>query len=334
MDKKYKIVIVLGNGFDLDLGLKTSYSDFMKSLFFQTRLSNEHTSTLSRDFRDKKELNLFNYLREKQRIHKWIDLESELAALASAYTTHFEETYKGRHEIKDNNIATLLEEETFEQLRISLCDYLKNIDYSNLNKKSTAYRLMNLMNINSNIDVLSFNYTDLNAMQNENEINIDHIHGSIADESIVLGFQDSLDIHHSYCFMIKSFSPYYQSHSVRKNLLDADEIIIFGHSLGATDYHYFQDLFKRQSDAKSVRKNIIIRIFTYDEHSRRSLMMRLRAMNEKKTNLFYDLCDFAIYRTAEKKDQEKISMYLKGLEYRLKQINEEQLRGIPDNMVL
>lgn len=334
MDKKYKIVIVLGNGFDLDLGLKTNYSDFIKSTFFQEKINKEHAYTLSRDFRQKEELNLFNYLSEKQRILKWIDLESELAVLASAYTTHSIETYKGTREIKDSNIATLLEENTFEQLRKSLCDYLKGLDYSDLNRESAAYRLMNLMNMNQLIDVLSFNYTDLNAMLNENEINVDHIHGSIADDSIILGFQDSLEIHSSYCFMIKSFSPYYQSHSVRRKLLEADEIIIFGHSLGTTDYHYFQELFNRQSNAKSVRKDIIIRIFTYNEHSRRDILMRLRAMNEKKTNLFYDLCDFAIYRTAEKQDQKRITTYFNGLKYRLNKFREEQLRGIPDNIII
>lgn len=334
MDKKYKIVIVLGNGFDLDLGLKTNYSDFIKSTFFQEKINKEHAYTLSRDFRQKEELNLFNYLSEKQRILKWIDLESELAVLASAYTTHSIETYKGTREIKDSNIATLLEENTFEQLRKSLCDYLKGLDYSDLNRESAAYRLMNLMNMNQLIDVLSFNYTDLNAMLNENEINVDHIHGSIADDSIILGFQDSLEIHSSYCFMIKSFSPYYQSHSVRRKLLEADEIIIFGHSLGTTDYHYFQELFNRQSNAKFVRKDIIIRIFTYNEHSRRDILMRLRAMNEKKTNLFYDLCDFAIYRTAEKQDQKRITTYFNGLKYRLNKFREEQLRGIPDNIII
>jgi len=333
MDENYKIVIVLGNGFDLDLGLKTNYSDFMKSSFFQEKIKTEETSDLSKDLRNKEELNLFNYLSRKQKILKWIDLESELAALASTHSIHFQETYKGRHEIKDKNIATLLEEKTFEQIRISLCNYLKELDYSNLNQESAAYKLMNLINFNSNIEVLSFNYTDLNAMQNNLEINIDHIHGSTADESIILGFQDNLDIHNSYCFMIKSFSPYYQSHSVRKKILEADEIIIFGHSLGTTDYHYFQDLFKRQSDAKSVHKNIIIRIFTFDEHSRINILMRLREMNENKTNLLYDLCDLAIYRTGVKEDQKKISTYLKGLEYRLKEFNEKQLSGIPDNVI-
>ena len=30
----YKVVLVLGNGFDLDLGLPTGYSDFLQSPFF------------------------------------------------------------------------------------------------------------------------------------------------------------------------------------------------------------------------------------------------------------------------------------------------------------
>lgn len=32
--QNYKTVFVVGNGFDLNLGLKTSYKDFMKSHWF------------------------------------------------------------------------------------------------------------------------------------------------------------------------------------------------------------------------------------------------------------------------------------------------------------
>lgn len=36
MKEDYKFLLILGNGFDLDLGLKTKYTDFMKSAYFQS----------------------------------------------------------------------------------------------------------------------------------------------------------------------------------------------------------------------------------------------------------------------------------------------------------
>ena len=38
MKEDYKFLLILGNGFDLDLGLKTKYTDFMKSAYFQFHL--------------------------------------------------------------------------------------------------------------------------------------------------------------------------------------------------------------------------------------------------------------------------------------------------------
>lgn len=76
------------------------------------------------------------------------------------------------------------------------------------------------------------------------------MHGSLEsrqtakdDTSIILGFQDNIEIDDSYCFMIKSHSPYYTSHNIKSKLDQADEVIFFGHSLGSTDYPYFEDFF-------------------------------------------------------------------------------------------
>ena len=142
---------------------------------------------------------------------------------------------------------------------------------------------------------------------------IDYVHGKIEDESIILGFEDDIDINNSYAFMIKSFSPYYKSHNVRQKLLEANEVIFFGHSLGSTDYHYFQDLFRRQSNPDSADKKQIIRIFTYNENSRRDILIRLREMNNKRTDYIFDLCDFNLYRTKDGIDKNKIDIYLKEL---------------------
>ena len=62
-------ILVLGNGFDLDLGLKTRYSDFAGSDEWRKYSS--------------KEGNLFKYLDVKKEIERWFDLESELFSYAN-----------------------------------------------------------------------------------------------------------------------------------------------------------------------------------------------------------------------------------------------------------
>ena len=91
-----------------------------------------------------------------------------------------------------------------------------------------------------------------------------HVHGSLKESDIILGFEDNVDVNDNLCFMIKSHSPHFRSCNIRDSLEKADEIIFFGHSLGMTDYHYFEDFFLKQSGAmgSSDIKKKKIRIFT------------------------------------------------------------------------
>lgn len=58
-----KRLLIIGNGFDLDLGRNTRYSDFAKSDFWPKNLKSQ----------------LYRYLSQKSQIEKWFDLEGELA---------------------------------------------------------------------------------------------------------------------------------------------------------------------------------------------------------------------------------------------------------------
>ena len=335
----YKVVVVLGNGFDLDLGLKTKYCDFVNSRFFTDNLpdkfndspgqlgdtyksiSNQMADCFIRIISKKnpqlryENVNLFSYLNEESQLCSWVDIEKSL----SIFATRTINVSNGKGKTK-KAMAKEIEEQTFKKLHEALCSYLNALDYSGIIQSSKAMRLLQIIKGYDNLEILTFNYTDLKRLeQYVGRINVpvDNIHGRISDGNIILGFQDDLEIDDSYCFMIKSFSPHYKSHNVREKLLGADEIIIFGHSLGSTDYHYFQDLFKSQSQPEKAKKNLIMRIFTYNENSRRDILLQLRNMNDKRTDMLYDLCDFEVYRTGEKLDDSKINKYFYDLERRL-----------------
>lgn len=283
-------LLIIGNGFDLDLGLKTSYSDFIKSEYFQSIVH---------------KYQLLNFLYEKSHTAKWIDIENFLRLFAEQYKT-------GRTLPKDTETA-------FEKLRDSLCQYLRNIDFQ-LNTESVAATLLKEVVDNGYFQILSFNYTDIDQILlslniSNKDVQYTYIHGNLKDKSIIIGFQDDVDVAKSTYFMIKSHSPYYRSCNVRAQLEKADEIIFFGHSLGTTDYHYFSDFFKQQSDLTPNKvKSKKIRIFTYDESSRQEILAQLRDMNEHRVNYLYDLNDLRIYRTNNIEDQDDIKLYFQELQ--------------------
>ena len=322
MKKDYKIVHVIGNGFDLDLGLKTSYGDYMDSVFFK-----KYTEEVVYGIDQKTEIrdNLFKYLENKRDLQKWIDIETELLKIATRKRT----VTKGGINKQVPNVSTLDVEYTFELLHEALCSYLEDLDYSAVNKDATALKVLKCIIAHPLSKIVTYNYTDIYKLESfVGQINcpIDYVHGNILDRSAILGFQDNVDIDKSFCFMIKSFSPHFSSHNVRRELLDANEIIFFGHSLGVTDYHYFEDLFKRQSRAGEANESLIMRIFTYDEKARRDILFQLRAMNENRTNMIYGLCDFNVYRTKDNLDQKDIDKYLAELRLRIQEAKPAPMR--------
>lgn len=314
--KDYKLVLVIGNGFDLDLGLPTSYQDFLKSLDFKLLLDPVNMKSSYGYYIEDSE-NLFHYLNQKYQCQNWIDIETELKSLASEK--------KREHDnwgeiVEKVPIASEGQTKSFEVLCKQLCLYLKKLDYNFVKGGSAALKLLSVINKYASIcEIITFNYTDLHKLKDdlpeEFKVRIDHVHGSIKDRDIIIGFEDEVEIDKSYSFMIKSFNPAFRSHNVRQKLLDADEIIFFGHSLGETDYHYFEDLFRFQSQPEHCKGPKIIRIFTYDEQSRIDILFQLRAMNKKRTDMLFDLNNFEIYRT--KDDARKIEIYLSQLDRRL-----------------
>ena len=314
--KDYKLVLVIGNGFDLDLGLPTSYQDFLKSSEFKMYLNSANMQTNYGYAVDDID-NLFQYLNEKFQCQHWIDIEMELKNLASRT---FKDIDGKGNTIDAIPVATEGKAKSFDVLCKQLCLYLKNLDYNFVKGGSAALKLLSIINRYASIcEIITFNYTDLHKLKDdlpeEFRVRTDHVHGSIKDGNIIIGFQDEVEIHKSYSFMIKSFNPAFRSHNVRQKLLDADEIIFFGHSLGETDYHYFEDLFRFQSQPEHYKGPKIIRIFTYDEQSRIDILFQLRAMNKKRTDMLFDLNNFEIYRT--KDDARKIEIYLSQLDRRL-----------------
>lgn len=313
-----KGVLILGNGFDLDLGLKTSYSDFMDSDNFKAIADNN---------------NFAYYLQSKRAIigDNWIDIENEIKEYLNIPQNNF---YKD-----------MLKSSSFEQdyynIITALTSYLSNIDYSSIDLTSSAAKILKSVIINGYFDILSFNYTDLTKIASQlhftkhmiasKRINaksfVNHIHGSVKDNNIILGVEDEATIEDDYCYVIKSMSPHFKSNNVREALANSDIIIFFGHSLGETDYLYFNEFFSLQSRVNNQNpNNKYIRLFTKNESSRLDLMKRLRKMNKKQISLLIDSDNFKVYRTESDSDEIiEVINYLKNNSKEIDENNNQEM---------
>lgn len=225
-----KGIIILGNGFDLDLGLKTSYSDFAKSVIWQDLMANNSHSTNSQ--------RLLGFLKGKYDIEKWIDIEAALLEFALDKTVN--------HRISNAEE----DKEDYKQLCQALKQYLIEQQNNYIpSPNSVARGFMGIFNSLTNASKLyTFNYTQLDVLAQKLNVDMDydavHIHGSLMDEgNLILGIDTNKTINESYSFLYKTQNRQYRHTDILKDLRDKDEYIFFGHSLNGMDYSYYNSLF-------------------------------------------------------------------------------------------
>lgn len=300
-------VFIIGNGFDLNLGLRTSYKDFFESEFFmkdsgETQAIESNMSFIERYYGPVKNISVFDYLRAYRNLTNWCDIEGALGDLINYIPTN-------------KHSGFFISEESFKQLHSCFCDYLNKEVLNgslNLNTNSVAYALANRIADVPDLSVLNFNYTpSLEHISPNFKGEVKYVHGNVKENTIIFGIEDDLEIPKEYSFLLKTFSTNYRGNSIQELLLEADHIIIFGHSLAKADYHYFKGLFMRQTDPELVNSKQRISIFTQNEKSMRDVLWQIRKMNKNRSDYLFDLCHFEIFRTDD--DQERIKTFIQGL---------------------
>ena len=294
--KDPKIVFIIGNGFDLDLGWKTQFSEFAGSAYWPSRLGQPS--------------NLFNLLSTNRNQSKWFDVEKLMA------------TYADPKRGMTSSSRAKGDKEFFDQFSAALMSYLREQQSQDIAKDSTAAKVLStVLALHHYTKIYSFNYTDLSLIAMKLGVTYhfkyEHVHGELRNDSAIIGIPDSADVVANYEFLYKTFSPHYSSHEILFDLLDADEVIFFGHSLGQVDYHYFQRFFQQQCRSDMQRSDgKRITIFTYDAASRLSILKQLRNMNEKRTDLLFNQNELNIFMT-DGTDEEKIAWFLSDFRKRV-----------------
>lgn len=289
---KVNRLLILGNGFDVDLGMKSRYSDFAKSTVWNEKIEN-NAEAMARN-------GLLKVLVDAKRHDNWFDIEQTMMdyvrrqqALAERTNYDYEscDDDVNEYHLICNSLRTYLQEESesFTPNNSSVAeDAIKDLLQKGLFNK-----------------VYTFNYTDLKTILAKKlcmEVNIEvvHLHGSLRPpDDIILGIEGGDIIPEEYKFMYKTSSRYYRSNNLYTDLQNANEVVFFGHSINGMDFDYFKDFFNVQSsDSIEGYRRKWIRIFTYDEPSMQSIMYSLRGNRIDPKDL-YRLNNFAVIQTKD-----------------------------------
>ena len=270
-------VLVIGNGYDLNLGLESSFGHFFNS-FCKKEDDWDYTKIRSNIWRL---LLFFKYINHisnglikfEKESPKWMDVEGFISEVLNHQNIipFIEDSINDKikhnqpsgkifcstkgdqlNEIKsyvqmrrddfgcDNAYRLLFEDlELFEHDFISYLDRI--VDYQYLIKSSNL--MSKLSNNYQNTYVLSFNYTKL-----PDELKgINQVHGSIEENKIIIGVDKTSILGNDINKLRFSKSWRQLSGLLNSSKLpsknDVDEIVVVGHSLGSQDYSYFHSLF-------------------------------------------------------------------------------------------
>lgn len=275
-----KILHIIGNGFDMNLGLKTSYKDFYE-FYNNIKSDKEHVIKLKKDI--------------SRNYKSWSDLELALGQYTRELKSleEFDEVFD---DIREGLVGFLKKEEDRFNIEI-----LKNVDQKsfldNLVKPDSYLTLADKIRLNSykskftsfnwQVDIVTFNYTsiienilgDYKALEIQGHPrkggigkirDITHIHGHL-EKNMVLGvndlnqiknknFQQEIDIVEA---IVKEKCNKAYRHNIdekfKRMISQAEMICIFGSSIGDTDKIWWEYIGKR------LKNGIALLIFTLGE---------------------------------------------------------------------
>lgn len=254
------ILFLIGNGFDINLGMKTRYSDFYKYY-----ISNQSSSSLLQKL--KKEID--------GNIENWSDLELALGEYTK--NMHTTEEFNEAFDDIEDNLADYLDsvEKKFDFKQFDGNELYKYLAFpENSLPLADKNRLItfknNWSNSQWNIDLITFNYTQTlekltnytgKSLQINDLINrksppilfgqMEHVHGYI-HQRMVMGVNDvsqvsNSDFHKNQDIietLIKDECNQAQKHTIdiwcKNQIKNANLICIFGSSIGDTDNIWWQ----------------------------------------------------------------------------------------------
>lgn len=157
----YRRLVFIGNGFDRTHGYKTTYQDFI--------------NFKGEDFFEKYRSYLKDYKCDNE---QWSDFEDRICELTAQMYAFLYATEEDQQKADDDIIRV---NEEFATIRNELIEYLhKETSSRKVKKLSSIKKYLTRKSL-----ILNFNYTNIAKAYTDN---IHHVHGSLAENNIVLGY--------------------------------------------------------------------------------------------------------------------------------------------------
>lgn len=296
-----ELALIIGNGFDIDMGLPSRYSDFAQSPEFKDlvkRMSDMY-------FKEEQDKSIVLQLQRAYMVSNWFDIEEEI----HKYVV----TNKG---FDDRKIRLVRSE--FNELKKALINYLIRItaNFTANRDKLSTYLMYKLRECPLTVTEIYFNYTNPSEylklpLQKEIFNGAQHwftyVHGSLRYNDIVLGcdLQEGQNVNRQLSFMYK-YNQLNKANHVARSILEAKEIVFFGHSINEMDFCYFKEFFRVASASPNPIRHLTI--ITYDEESERNIKDNIRNQGISVTDLYNNLWTFEFIHTSKiyTKDEEEI----------------------------
>lgn len=250
-------LLIIGNGFDLDLGLNTRFLDFAESdkwPFKNISANKQLGAYLNKCAKD-----------------SWFDLEHSMKSFCLERST-----LNSLKLYKQDFVESVRKDDAL--LNTGLVEYLEQAEKGKLDIDSYASKILRECDQAINPPAIySFNYTDLKTIARrlgyDFSIRVTYVHGSLQDKSIVLGFDEMKEIPGQLLFMSKSRRDRYSSSDLFDALKKHKVIVFFGISFNIIDFGYFSDFFDGVSTGRL--KDKVIRVITLDETSHQDILNRI-----------------------------------------------------------
>lgn len=265
-------ILVIGNGFDLDLGLKTRYADFVNdtkmwpfSNYDALREAENNDYDLMLDlYLTKRKLDLESLNADGSLSVKWIDFEAELFHYALASSKNYNSS-----EINEYDKAA------YDILMDKFYSFMRKAEKGSIRHSCCAAQVLKAIEENRRFEhIYSFNYTNFKHFYEEvtNSTCAEpvYLHGCLDKRNIILGISEDKNVSIGYHKLFaKSWNYSNPPNSLNSALLQADECVFFGFSFGKSDSMYFKPFFDKliadYSPDSNKRKKVTI--FTYSQSS-------------------------------------------------------------------
>ena len=299
-----QLTFIIGNGFDIDMGLPSRYSDFADSPEFHDlahRMYNMY-------YEEERENSLVLQIQQASYDSNWFDIEEEI------------HKYVEVHPCLDEKITRMVHSE-FDSLKNALANYLKRIttNFSADNSKLSTALYYRMRECPLSVTEIYFNYTNPQQyiklpLQPEIFNGAQHwftyVHGSLRDNDIVLGcdLQEGEKVNRQLSFMYK-YNMLIRANHVARNILEAKEIIFFGHSVNEMDFGYFREFFKVASASPQPTRHLTF--ITLNEKSERDIKDNIRNQGISVTDLYNNLESFTFIHTEKlyKQDAKEVQKW-------------------------